>query len=128
MSKARRLPFYLSSLFVLFLCLPVFAQQSTEKKPDSKTPIAILPLPEMRFHKPKLLLQNALIKAEDFIRINKIKIDEYYLVEAKFSIYGGEKEKQPGWRFWWTHQEMSLGNYVEIFVSMEGKVIRLPSM
>ena len=80
-------------------------------------------------YKPKLLLQSALIKAEDFIKTNKIKIDEYYLFQAKFIMFGGEKEKkQPGWYFWWCHQDEALGHYVEIFVSMEGQVIRLTSL
>ncbi len=128
MNNARRLRYYFFSLFVLFFCLSVIAQD-TEKKSDSKTPIVILPLPEMRFHKPKLLLQDALIKAEDFIKVNKIKIDEFYLHEAKFIMFGSEKEtKQPGWHFWWVHQDRAMGNYVNIFVSMEGQVIRLTSL
>ena len=128
MNNVRRLPYYFFSLFVLFLCLPTIAQD-TEKKSDQVKPIVNLPLPKFRFQKPKLLLQDALIKAEDFIKINKIKIDEFYLHEAKFIMFGSEKEKkQPGWHFWWVHQDGAMGNYVNIFVSMEGQVILLTSL
>ena len=128
MNNARRLPYYFFSLFVLFFCLPVIAQD-TEKKSDQEKSIVSLSLPKIRFQKPKLLLQDALIKAEDFIKTNKIKIDEFYLHEAKFIMFGSEKEtKQPGWHFWWVHQDRAMGNYVNIFVSMEGQVMILTSL
>ena len=128
MNNARRFPSYFFSLFILIFCLPVLAQD-TEKKSDQEKPIVNLQLPKFRFQKPKLLMQDALIKAEDFIKINKIKIDEFYLYEAKFIMFGSEKEnKQPGWHFWWVHQDRAMGNYVNLFVSMEGQVMRLTSL
>jgi len=43
--------------------------------------------------------------------------------------YGGEKDaKEPRWFFWWMKEEGTIGDYVEITVSMEGKADRLPSM
>jgi hypothetical protein len=126
MNNARRLPYYFFSLFVLFFCLPVIAQD-TEKKSNQEKIDLSRALPKVRFHKPKLLMQDALKKAEEFIATNKISIDDFFLYRVTL-IYASEKQAQPGWHFWWLHQEQAMGNYVEIFVSMDGQIRRLNSM
>jgi hypothetical protein len=72
-------------------------------------------------------MQDALKKAEEFIATNKISIDDFFLFRVTL-IYASEKQAQPGWHFWWLHQEQAMGNYVEIFVSMDGQIRRLNSM
>ncbi len=43
--------------------------------------------------------------------------------------YGGEKDvKETRWFFWWVNENGATGDYVEVIVSMEGQVSRLPSM
>ncbi len=129
MYKTYWLRFYLSCLFVLVFCSPVNAQQDSVKKSDQEKVLTSLPLPKVRFHKPKLLLQDALKKAEGFIATNKIPIDDFFLYRASFIMFGSEKdEKQPGWHFMWMHQEQAIGNYVEIFVPMDGQIRRLTSL
>ncbi len=82
--------------------------------------------------KPKLSLPNALKIAESYIVNRHIDASSYWLYEAKFILYGdkttADKDKIPGWFCWWVKDEGSIGDYVEIFVSMDGKAMRLPSM
>jgi hypothetical protein len=82
--------------------------------------------------RPKLSLQNALKIAEAYIAKEHIDASSYWLLQAKFMLYGAEttadKDKTPGWYFWWVNDDGSLGDYIEIFVSMDGKAMRLPSM
>ena len=119
---------FLSCIIILLFLLPAIAQQDKTKQSSNEKVMPSLELPKVRFHKPKLTLQDALKKAENFVSTNNIPIDEYYLFQARFILYGGEKNGQPGWHFWWVHQEGALGNYVVIFVSMEGEIQRLTSM
>jgi hypothetical protein len=87
-----------------------------------------LPIANRSF-RPALTLQQALRLAERYIEKEKIKISPYYLSEARMIQYGGDKDvKEPRWYFWWVNENGAMGNYVEITVSMDGKVMRLPSM
>jgi hypothetical protein len=88
-----------------------------------------LPLPKGRFSKPKITLQAALKLAEGYIKRNKIEISSFYLREVRLIESGGERDvKEPAWFFWWIHESGTLGNYVEIIVSMDSKITRVPSM
>jgi hypothetical protein len=82
--------------------------------------------------RPKLSLPNALKTAESYIVKRHIDTSSYWLYEAIFILYGdkttADKDKLPGWFFWWVKDEGSIGDYIEIFVSMDGKAMRLPSM
>ena len=84
-----------------------------------------------RSSKPKLSLQNALKIAEAHIVKEQIDAASYWLYQGKFGLYGdkatADKDKTPGWYFGWV-KEGALGDYIEIFVSMDGKAMRLPSM
>jgi hypothetical protein len=67
--------------------------------------------------------------AESYIEKERIDTSSYYLLEARMIQYGSEKgEKEPRWFFWWVHEKGSLGNYIQISVSMGGKVERHPTM
>lgn len=90
---------------------------------------SVLPHPTFR---PKLCLQDALKKAEEFVAKQEIDISHHWLYRAQFVLFGEsgkpDSEKVPGWHFWWVSDSGDLGNYVEVFVSMDGDCRRLPSM
>ena len=123
------LPFLLLSWHIAF-------SQSPPPTPNGQASASgqtTIPLPEMSLHsRPKLSLQNALKIAEAYIVKKHIDASPYWLYQGKFILYGAEttadKDKTPGWFFWWVNDDGSLGDYIEIFVSMDGKVMRLPSM
>lgn len=85
-----------------------------------------------RTFRPKLSLQDALKNAEKFIAKEKINTSHFWLYRANFILFGdasqSDDKKVPGWHFWWLSDSGETGNYVEIFVSMDGDCIRLPSM
>lgn len=109
--------------------------RSTEKKPVSPLVTAQktvdLPLGS-RSSKPKLSLQNALKIAEAYIVKEHMDASSYWLYQGKFILYGdkatADKDKTPGWYFWWVNESGALGDYIEIFVSMDGKAMPLPTM
>ena len=102
--------------------------QSSQSQINPKTQIVELPLLN-RGYRPKIALQEALKLAESYIKREKIDTSSYYLLEARMIQYGGEKDvKEPRWIFWWVHENGSLGNYIQITVSKEGKVERHSSM
>ena len=68
---------YFSNLIILLLFLPVLALQGATIQSVQEKTNSNLELPKIRFHKPKLTLQSALQKAEKFIEINKIPIEDY---------------------------------------------------
>ena len=81
---------------------------------------------------PKLSLQDAMKIAENFTAAQKIDLSQFWLYRAQFILFGDsskpDTEKVPGWHFWWVSNSGGLGNYVEIFVSMDGDCLRLASM
>ena len=93
---------------------------------------AINHLPVGSHHRPKLSLQNALKIAEAYIDKEHIDASSYWLYRAKFILYGdqasADKDKIAGWHFCWVNDSGALGDYIEIFLSMDGKAIRTPSM
>jgi hypothetical protein len=102
--------------------------QNPQEHPVTNRRIVELPLAKRGF-RPRLTLQQALKLAEGYIEKEKIEIASYFLLEARMIQYGGEKDvKEPRWFFWWTNESGAMGDYVEITVSMEGQVSRLPSM
>lgn len=102
--------------------------QPPPERPATDRQIAELPLTKRSF-RPRLTLQQALKLAESYIEKEKVEITSYFLKEARMIQYGGEKEvKEPRWFFWWVNENGAMGDYVEITVSMEGQVSRLPSM
>lgn len=77
-------------------------------------------------------MQAALKMAESFIDQQHIDISTYWLYRSIYITLGDEKtpvdKKLPGWHFWWVSDTGATGDYVEIFVDMEGRVSRMTSM
>ena len=104
------------------------SNQTPQERPAISSQIAELPTIKRGF-RPRLSLQQALKLAESYIEKEKIEISSYFLLEARMIQYGSEKnKKEPRWFFWWVNEKGAMGDYVEITVSMEGEVSRLPSM
>ena len=123
-------------LFFLLSCHIAFGQSPQAPIHDGQTSdsgktTTDLPLERLNF-RPKLSLQNALKIAEGYIAKVPIDISSYWLYEVRFILYGdattADKDKIPGWFFWWHNDDGIIGKYIEIFVSMDGKAMRLPSM
>jgi hypothetical protein len=130
-----------ASALVVMLCLSSLCLecvgQSIQPPPDSQNrglkdqQVVDLPLVK-RTYRPKLSLQDALKIAEGYIDKEHIPISSYWLSQAKFTLYGSadtpDKDKIPCWYFWWANDKGLLGDYVEIFVDMDRKAWRVPSM
>jgi hypothetical protein len=123
-------------LFSILFSPILLAQDNQQPKPES-TPgpsitqkqIVDLPLPKRGSYRPSLTLQNALKIADGYIAKQKIDISHYYLLEAKYILYGSKENQDPSWFFWWVNENGVIGDYVEIVVSIKtGNVLRLPSM
>lgn len=116
--------FRVAALIVLFAAANLAQAQPGSSVDASRKAVAT--------HRPKLPLQDALKLAEAFVSTNHIDISHYWLYRAVFILRGDpakpDKDKTPGWHFWWVNDDGAQGNYVEIFVSMDGRCMRLPSM
>jgi hypothetical protein len=124
-------------LSILLLSCHIARSQSvappTHEGQASATGHTIIPLPAVSIHvRPKLSLQNALKIAEAYIVKEHMDGSSFWLYEARFTLYGDKalahKDKTSGWYFRWDNDGGALGNYIEIFVSMDGKAMRLMSM
>jgi hypothetical protein len=77
-------------------------------------------------------MQAALSKAEKFIESEHIDARHFWLYRAQYSLYGDpttpDHDKLPGWHFWWVSDAGEIGNYIEIFVTMDGQCMRMPSL
>src|SRR5258708_31971969 len=110
-------------MFSMLFSPILLAQTSQQPKPEPTPAPAItpkqivdLPLPKRSSYRPSLTLQNALKIADGYIVKQKIDISRYYLYEAKYILYGDKDNKDPSWYFWWTHEDGTLGHYVELVV------------
>ena len=126
-------------LILILLAMPrlSFSQSRQEPKAKPKSEESLpthdqtvgLPLLKRGF-KPKLTLQQALKIAEHYIVNEKIDLSSYFLLEAKFILYG-EDVKDPRWFFVWSSSgqaKLLHGVDFELTVNMEGKVNIIPSM
>ena len=88
-----------------------------------------LPLGE-RHKRPKLSLERALRIAQTFVQKQQSDSSSFWLVEARFVLYGGDsmpdEEKTPCWTFRWLNDRD--GRAIDIVVSMDGKPMDTPSM
>jgi hypothetical protein len=131
----------MKAFFLTFMLLampsPLFSQSGQEPsaKPKSEDglltqrQIVDLPLPK-RGYKPKLTLQQALKIGEHFVDVEKLDLSSYYLLEAKFILYGGNV-KDPRWFFVWLNSGQASKTHgvdFQLTVSMDGKVNIIPSM
>lgn len=116
-------------IFISILSTVIFGQNSTDEKPKETFDRQVLELPKTRKIKPKLSLQKALKLTEKFIKEQKIDASRYYLSGVKMiSRPDKEKESNTFWLFNWNNDEMILGDYSHILVSMDGKVWQEPTM
>ncbi len=83
--------------------------------------------PMERGFRPKLSMPDALKAAEKFVDSKHVDLTHFWLYEAKYRVFGGLPQ-YAGWYFWWVNESGALGDYVEVFVTMDGKCRRLPSM
>ena len=122
-------------LFGLWLVVSCSAQ-ANQSKPDPQPgpsfiprQIVELPAPQRAHSRPDLTLQAALKLSERYIAKQRIDISRYYLYEAKFILYGSKDNQDPCWVFQWVKDDSTIGDYVEIVVSIKTKnVFRLPTM
>ena len=87
-------------------------------------------LPIRKFiRRPQITLQRALKIAETYVRKGKINLSKYFLLEARLIPYGsGNNDKDFRWFFQWVSDNGTIIHRLEILVSMDGKVSRLPVM
>jgi hypothetical protein len=82
--------------------------------------------------RPKLVMQDALTRAEKFMVSENIDASHFWLYSARYTLFGSastpDKDKLVGWYFWWVSDSGETGNYIEIFVTMDGQCRRLGSM
>ncbi len=114
-------------LGMVFFSLRGVCQSSSAVNPEEKSEVAI----QHSFH-PKLAMQAALSNAEKFIESEQIDARHFWLYRAQYILQGDAttpaKDKVPGWHFWWVSDAGEMGNYIEIFVTMDGQCRRMPSM
>jgi hypothetical protein len=130
----RRTFIVATALFLFLLLHPsgVWSMQAAGGQRPATDDEPINPAAIQRRFRPKLSLQKALQLAENYIETEHIDISSYWLYRAKFILSGDtntpDKEKLPCWHFWWVNDDGSMGDYVEIMVTMDGKVWRAVSM
>lgn len=116
---------------VALILVPSTASCQSKSSVTSEAKPELPNVPNRTFH-PKLPLQDALKIAEQFIASERINVSHFWLYRANFILFGdpatADEKKVPGWHFWWVSDSGEIGNYVEIFVSMDGNCVRLPSM
>ena len=121
-----------SILFSPFLLAQANQQPKRESTPGpsiTQKQIVDLPLPKRGPYRPSLTLQNALKIADGYLLKQKIDISHYYLLEAKYIVYGSKDNQDPSWFFWWVNENGVIGDYLEIVVSIKtANVLLLPSM
>jgi hypothetical protein len=139
-SIMRKPPMLAAMLLLAGFCLnasgqssePALGQDRGAKERGTKNQQAVAPPVTKQIFRPKLLLQDALKIAEGFIDQQHIDISQYWLYRSAFMLMGDEKtadkDKLPGWHFLWVNDNGAMGDYVEIFVTMDGKASRMPSM
>ena len=102
-----------------------------EKNEITVSKEVISELPRGPFNlRPKVTLQEALKKAEQFVKKHKIDVSKYYLAGVTSFMYGGEdQKKEVVWQFGWMNERGAIGDYRTILVSQEnGAVWQIPSI
>lgn len=107
----------------------LLAQTRQQPKPEATPvqnvyPIQVLELPNRAPYKPHLTLQDALKIAGRYIVKERIDISKYYLLEAKYILYGTKDNQDPSWYFWWVNEDGASGHYVELVVSIKSRSVR----
>ena len=120
---------FVALLLSTVLSPTVLAQTTQQPKPESTpaqniNPMQILELPKRAPYKPGLTLQDALKIADRYVAKEKIDISKYYLLEAKYILYGTKDNQDPSWYFWWVNEDGASGHYVELVVSIKSRSVR----
>ena len=119
------------ALVVLFTGLSLESVGQTGKSAQSGVAGDQQP-PPARKSRPRLSLQEALKIAENYTRQEHIDMRPYWLYRAMYVALGDEStppgKRLPGWHFWWVADTGATGDYVEVFVTMNGQANRMPSM
>jgi hypothetical protein len=115
-------------LGLLLFCPSGISQTSSALTPEEQVEAGKL---QHSLH-PKLVMQDALARAEKFMVSENIDATHFWLYSARYTLFGSpttpDKDKLVGWYFWWVSDAGEMGNYIEIFVSMDGQCRRLGSM
>jgi hypothetical protein len=109
-------------LTILFCASFAFGQNKPDKSPDKTTNKQASKFPQFDGLKPRVEMQQALKKAEKFIKKEKINTKDYYLAKANLIQYGAVKDKAIVWYFRWVNADGTVGDYIEIAVFMDGSV------
>lgn len=118
---------------LMALLIPYCKSQSQSVSSSSAAQSGVpLDLPRSaRGYKPKISLQAALKIAETYVAVEHINVSDGWLLEARFFLYGdsakADRDREPCWLFVW-NSDTSLGGYVDIIVSMDGKAMRSPAL
>lgn len=115
-------------LGILILCPLCVSQSSSAITQEERAEVDRL---QHSLH-PKLVMQDALAQAEKFMALENIDATRFWLYSARYTLLGSpttpDKDKLVGWHFWWVSDAGEMGNYIEIFVTMDGQCRRLGSM
>jgi hypothetical protein len=118
----------------MVLSVVVSAQTPSSKpKEQEQKPADVLydniPItPLVLYKRPEVTLQRALKLMEDYIEKEKIDIAPYYLSEVKFIRAEPEKNQAAFWLILWFKAGESLPNDIHFLVTMDERVLRLPSL
>jgi hypothetical protein len=132
--KGKKVRIALAALTVLFFSAFGFGQSPSRTPTRAPTPefqqdfrpqISGLPVPKPFY--PKLNLQAALKIVERHLKKEKIDLSYFYLAESKLILFGEGKVQERRWLFTWEFAR-AFGLTMQYSVSMDGKVMRHPSM
>lgn len=110
-----------------------FAQSGEGAQVGSQRPASrVIAVSPQHTYRPRVTLQEALKIAEHYIAEKHIDISAYWLSDARFILMGDDAtpdiSKIPCWHLWWIHESGTIGDYVEIIVTMDRVASRAPSM
>ena len=112
-------------IFAVFLGVSFAFGQNKPDKPSNKPNKQVSKFPQFDGLKPRVEMQQALKKAEKFIKKEEINTKNYYLAKANLIQYGVVKDKSIVWYFRWVNVDGTVGDYIEIAVFMDGIVKRV---
>ena len=87
-------------------------------------------------NRPKITLQEALKLAEEYTRKERIDVSDFFLLEAKFILFGSKGDgeagggaQQPAWSFYWMNENHGPGSGISIVVIIKTREVKgMPTM
>ena len=115
---------------LLFIGLLLFASAAAQQAPSNSEMRAVkVPARPLTMQPPPKTLKQALEIAEKYITNHKIDIGRYWLREARLvPSKDSPALNDARWFFLWVNLTGTAGDYVEIFVDMNGQAVRQPSV